>query len=603
MWERIMRNRDTDLIRLRSQVAALEELLAVQEQAVLDRSERLEQVLTKLSERARQLEQTEDSLREGEARYRSLAVATSQIIWATNARGETLGDMPSWRNFTGQSAEQTRGWGWLEAVHPEDRDHAERAWRRALASGSLYETEYRLRKYDGTYRLFTVRGVPVIEGKEWGTAEWPSPDFTLHGVPLVDDPGRIREWVGTCTDITEQREAEQTLLASEQRTRLIVDTAHDAFVGMDARGVITDWNTQAQATFGWSREEVLGRPLAETIIPQRFRETHRRGLARYLATGEGPVLNQRIEMAALRRDGSEFPVELTIAPIPLGQEQLFGAFIRDITERKLADERIRATLAELERSNRDLEQFAYVVSHDLQEPLRMVASYCQILQQQYRGRLDAEADEYIEFAVDGARRMQVMIQDLLALSRVGTRGEPLEPTESAAALAAAVRNLDARVRELDARITYGELPAVSADFTQLVQLFQNLISNALKFRGGGQPQVHVAAQRADGEWVFSVRDNGIGIEPQHTKRIFEVFCRLHSRDQYPGTGIGLAICKRIVQRHGGRIWVESQPGAGSTFYFSIPVRAPRHTRDRALARETYGDSDPLPPGTSPQWAT
>jgi PAS domain S-box-containing protein len=243
---------------------------------------------------------------------------------------------------------------------------------------------------------------------------------------------------------------------------------------------------------------------------------------------------------------------------------------REITERKIADETLRYTAAELARSNRDLEQFAYVASHDLQEPLRAVSGYIQLLQQRYTDKLDEKALQYIAGAVDGAARMQRLITDLLAFSRVGTRERIVESTDLSAALASAMENLKVSIQEAHARITSDALPRLPVDSTQIEQLFQNLISNAVKFRSKQAPEIHIGANHRPGEWVFSVRDNGIGISSQYAERIFMIFQRLHTRRNYPGTGIGLAICKKIVERHGGKIWVDPSPEKGSIFHFTIP---------------------------------
>lgn len=236
----------------------------------------------------------------------------------------------------------------------------------------------------------------------------------------------------------------------------------------------------------------------------------------------------------------------------------------------VARQRLEQSVAELGRSNAELQQFAYVASHDLQEPLRMVSSYTQLLAKRYKGKLDADADDFIAFAVDGASRMQRLIQDLLAYSRVSTRGFDRRRTHMENALEQATDNLRLAVKEAGAVVTHDQLPAVMADERQLTQLFQNLLGNAIKFRGEEPPLIHVSAKRLDNDWVFSVQDNGIGIDPQYADRIFIIFQRLHNREEYPGTGIGLAICRRIVERHGGRIWVESAPGKGATFSFTLP---------------------------------
>jgi len=247
-----------------------------------------------------------------------------------------------------------------------------------------------------------------------------------------------------------------------------------------------------------------------------------------------------------------------------------GGIGSDITMLKQTEEALAHHVKELARSNAELQQFAYVASHDLQEPLRMVSSYLQLLERRYKGRLDADADEFIGYAVEGARRMKGLIEDLLAYSRVGAEDRRLGSTSSDAALKRAIENLQYSANENGLRLTHDPLPTLKADGSQLVQLFQNIIGNALKFKSEKPPEVHVGAELKNGDWLFSVRDNGIGIDPTYVDRIFEIFKRLHGRNVYPGNGIGLAICRKIVERHGGRIWAESQLGKGATFYFTIP---------------------------------
>jgi signal transduction histidine kinase len=274
-------------------------------------------------------------------------------------------------------------------------------------------------------------------------------------------------------------------------------------------------------------------------------------------------------------------IEIRIYPMGDGR---FVSTHDDITERRRAqqeltrhrdhlEELVKERTIELARSNADLEQFAYVASHDLQEPLRMVGSYTQLLAQRYQDQLDNDAREFIGYAVEGAKWMQVLINDLLAYSRVGTKAQPFKPTDVNVLLATARKNLQIAIGESGAQITHDPLPTLMGDATQLTQLLQNLLGNAIKFRGERAPQIHVGAEAQDGCWRLSVRDNGIGIARQHFERIFTLFQRLHSRSAYPGTGIGLAVCKKIVERHGGQMWVESEPGSGATFYFTIPRAA------------------------------
>jgi len=280
------------------------------------------------------------------------------------------------------------------------------------------------------------------------------------------------------------------------------------------------------------------------------------------------------EIKAIKKNNEEIDCEITISKVFTSQKSpgLFTVVIRDITERKKAEEKLKQTMSELKRSNAELEQFAYIASHDLQEPLRMVASYVQLLGRKYKGKLDADADEFISYAIGGVTRMKDLTNALLEYSRVDSKKKAFKQTNCEDVLNQVLSNLKMAVEESDALVTHEPLPTVYSDASQFNQLFQNLIGNAIKFRGNEPPRINIVAKRKANEWLFSVSDNGIGIDPQYYDRIFEIFQRLHAREKYQGTGIGLTICKKIVARHGGRIWAESEHGKGSTFYFTIPIK-------------------------------
>lgn len=372
-------------------------------------------------------------------------------------------------------------------------------------------------------------------------------------------------------NISVRKRAEQHLAQMETWHRGLLEAAPDAMIMVNQSGLIVLANQETARQFGYARDELVGGPVS-AVIPGGLGALHR-SLATDIERDVGvlpPLMGVNIELTGRRKNGSEFPIEVIFGPLKSADGILVTAAIRDITARKKVNAELLMKVDELKRSNDELEQFAYLASHDLQEPLRMVASYTQLLAKRYKGRLDSDADEFIAFAVDGANRMQTLIQDLLAYSRVGTKGAELTPTSSEDALAYALDNLSGAIADAKALVTHDPLPMVLADESQLTQLFQNLIGNAIKYQPKGVPHIHVAARREGADrWRFLVRDNGLGIDPQYFDKIFGMFQRLHRREDFAGTGIGLAICKKIVERHGGTIRVESQLGKGSTFSFPL----------------------------------
>ena len=381
-----------------------------------------------------------------------------------------------------------------------------------------------------------------------------------------------------CNDSTERRRQDYDLQTSETRYRRLFESAQDGILLLDAdSGQITDVNPFLIDLMGYSKEEILNKKLWDIGLfkdneksRDLFSELQNRRYVRY------------DDLPLRTKDGRSIDVEFVSNVYPVDGKNVIQCNVRDITERKRVEVDLRDKLeqkiqelakktGDLIRSNAELEQFAYVASHDLQEPLRIVTSYAQHLEKRYKGKLDPEADEFIGFIVDGTIRMEKLIKSLLAFSRVGTRGKPFERLETEAVLKVALQNLRLALEDNKGRVTHDHLPAIVADESQIVQLFQNLIGNGIKFHGVDSPIVHISARREEKGWTFSFKDNGIGIDPQHYSKLFCIFQRLNHRD-YPGTGIGLVVSKKIVERHGGRIWMDSVPGKGSTFYFFIPDR-------------------------------
>jgi PAS domain S-box-containing protein len=487
---------------------------------------------------------------QAEEQLRKLSRAIEQSptsVMITDLTGALEYVNPKFTEVTGYTLEEVRG------MNP-----------RFLKSGEMSPEEYR--------QLWES----IKAGGEWhgelhnkkknGELFWESASIS----PVLDEHGVVTHYVAIKEDVTASKRAEAEL---RLRTRLI-DLAHDAILIRQPGNVISYWNNGAERIYGWTKDQALGQishELLKSQFPERLAEIDATLLRE--GTWEG-------ELVRVRADGQLVVISSRWVIDRNGHERGAMPILEissDITARKRVEEVLRCLNGELARqasqlarSNRELEQFAYVASHDLQEPLRMVASYLELVAERYKGRLDEKADKFIAYAVDGATRMKRLIDDLLGYSRVSTRAQPAEVIDVGAALEEATKNLGKVIAEKEAVVTWDVLPTVVVNRTHLVQLFQNLIGNALKFCVE-LPRIHVGAQRDEQAWVFSVRDNGIGIAPEHRERIFQIFQRLHGRDKYAGTGIGLAICKKIVEQYGGRIWVESQPGKGSTFFFTLPA--------------------------------
>ncbi len=436
----------------------------------------------------------------------------------------------------------------------------------------------------------SVHGVVMGVARLDGARRWLQAD----AVPLLRADGSVRQVVMSLIDITARKQAEEALRASEEQLRTIVTSAPLILFALDADGVFTLSEGKALETLGLTSGEVVGLSMFDAYrdypdVLDYTRRTFAGEVVTYVSRVGGGVWENQLTPLRDGAGGIAGVIGVTVDITARARAEEALAIAR---EAALAAEREKAQIlarsnVELERSNAELRQFAYVASHDLQEPLRTIASYLQLLKRRYAGRvLDEGADEYIAFAVDGAKRMQVLIQAVLAYSRVGTHGKDFAPLDARALVARALANLDARLADTGAHVTVdGDLPTVRGDDAQLGQLFQNLIGNALKFvRSGETPTVAITAERTAEGWTFAVRDNGIGLPPEQAERIFGMFQRLHTRDEYEGTGIGLSVCKRIVERHGGRIWVESRPGEGATFRFTLPAHD-EEREDTAKTRE------------------
>ena len=480
-------------------------------------------------------------LKESENRFRTFANTAPAILWITEADASWSFVSSGWYEYTGQSEEAALGFGWLDAVHPDDRDETKRIMLEAVGKREEFSLDHRLLRTDGELR--------------WALSS---------GRPRFDNKGNLAGFIGSVMDVHERKQA--ALAAS--LLSAIVESSDDAIVSKDLNGTIRSWNTGAERLFGYTPSEAIGKPITIVIPADRIDEEPE--ILRRLQRGERV---DHFETIRKHKDGTLLNVSLTISPVKDAQGKIVGAskVARDITQRKRQEQALQAANAALTRSNADLQQFAYSASHDLQEPLRMVATYSELLRKEFGGQLGPGGDEYIGYTIEGALRMERLLRDLRAYARASNADqEPTQEVDADEVLDNTLSTLEAALRDSGGAVSRTALPRVRIQAFELEQIFQNLIGNAIHYRSEEPPRITVAAETREKEWLFSVRDNGIGIDPQYKDQIFEIFKRLHSAADYPGTGMGLAICQRIIERAGGCIWVESGLGRGSTFFFTLP---------------------------------
>jgi PAS domain S-box-containing protein len=492
----------------------------------------------------------EEHLAQMEGRYRGLLEAAPDAMVVVNQAGEIV--------LLNLQAERTFGYSRDELVGQKVKRILPEGFEERLVTDGTRSAAEALAQQIGT-------GIELSARRKDGSA------FPIEIMlsPLENAEGTLI--TAAIRDITVRKAAQENLRQSEERLSLVVSNATDyAILMLDLDGRVVSWNDGAERIKGYRAEEIIGQHFSRFYTAEAIHNgVPALELAEANSSGRSEVEGWRV-----RKDGSQLYANVVITALrdKTGQLRGYGKIARDITERVRTEEHRAKAAGELKRSNDQLEQFAYVASHDLQEPLRMVASYTQLLAKRYQGRLDSDADEFIAYAVDGCNRMQSLIRDLLTYSRSGADGRALREISGDAALQAALVNLRISIKDSGAIVTHDPLPNLTTDEAQLVQVFQNLIGNAMKYHGPTVPLVHVSAtQSGDKEWTFSVRDNGLGISPQYFERIFIIFQRLHGKHEFDGTGIGLAICKKNVEQLGGRIWLESQLDKGSTFYFALPV--------------------------------
>ena len=378
------------------------------------------------------------------------------------------------------------------------------------------------------------------------------------------------------------------LRQSEEHVRQIITAATDAFITIDTGGFISDWNPKAEELFGWSRTEAIGQPLHATVIPPHYREAHLRGLSHFMATGEGPALNKRLELCALHRNGREFPVEISISRAQRDGKDYFHAFLHDITQRRRSQEEIgnlnaelSVRVSELEERNKALEAFSYSVSHDVRAPLRHIAAFAEILHEEYARQLTPAGIDYLNRIQKSVVHLQRLVGDLLRFARLGQQGLKFQMTDLNEVVREVIAGFERELAGRNVTFNVSPLPTIDCDRGLVTQVFWNLLANAIKFTGSrGHATISVGESIQEGESVLFVRDNGVGFDMKHAAMVFEAFQRLHGSDEFEGTGVGLATAQRIILKHHGRIWAHAELDRGATFFFSL---RPQKSMDRASA--------------------
>jgi PAS domain S-box-containing protein len=521
--------------------------------------------------------QIQDELMNNEVRFRALVDASAQIVWTTGVDGRALEDSPSWRAFTGQTYNEYKDFGFFDAIHPDDKKLVIQDWTHSLATRSPLKAEYRIRHASGEWHWTIVRAVPLLNA-----------DRTIRG------------WVGMNTDISERKQSEVALMDSEARFRAIFEQAAMGVALIDSQaGTILRVNQRYAKLMGCSVNEMIGKTYQHLIHPSDIPTT----VSNMERLRSREISEFTMEQRRFRKNGSTLWVSLTISQTWTGDRSSSHhiAIIEDITEKiqardvlhksnELLEQRVESRTAELKqvvsdlaRTNSDLEQFAYIASHDLQEPLRRITSYVGLFLEKYLPIVDANGVRYLNYISDGARRMSILIDDMLAYSLIGRGDEVAEQIDLNDVIDEVLKIQISSIEQTATQFEIDELPKLPIPKTEAYQLFSNLVSNGIKFRRPNtSPTIRIRALRKDSFWDFSVADNGIGIDSEYLDDIFVIFKRLHSRASYAGTGIGLSICKKIVERHNGIIWAESAQGMGTTIHFTIPdpVQADRFGNQR-----------------------